>query len=313
MAKKKQKKPETEAGLRTGLRFESILVNIEKGLRLELERARLETDHNLTVGEQAEAAVRAALRGYLPNGFSVGHGKVYDAYGDRSRQTDVIIANPDHPLSYPEEEKNGIYVVDGLSAAGEVKATMTIAELGDCIKKGAAFKELRMTINPDDVVMTARHQELIKQIGLVPPYFALAFDNDVAIDTMGKRLAKAGLISPPSGKSEGSEDYGHEPQPPLDIVCLLGRGVYLYFRPNNPMGWRLRDGPPGDFAGWGFMSTSAPLAWTLMWLHSSMPRIIRGGSVFRPYLMPNQKNARYMVDRGYIKVAQRQSASADQA
>ncbi len=39
---------------------------------------------------------------------------VYDAYGDGSRQTDVIITNPDHPLSFPED-KSGTYVVDGVS------------------------------------------------------------------------------------------------------------------------------------------------------------------------------------------------------
>lgn len=106
---------------RTGLRFETILVKVEEGLRLTLEQARLETDHGLTIGEEAEAAVRAMLRGYLPNGFGVGRGHVHDAYGDKSRQTDVVIANPDHPLTYPEAEKAGTYVVDGVSAAGRSK------------------------------------------------------------------------------------------------------------------------------------------------------------------------------------------------
>jgi hypothetical protein len=168
-----------------------------------------------------------------------------------------------------------------------------------------------MTINPDDKVLTTRQQEHIKQMGLAPPYFALAFENDIAIDTLGKRLAEAGLVAPPTGKSDGPEDAGHEPQPPLDIICLLGRGVYVYYRPGNPFGMTLRDGPPGLVTGWAFMETSAPLAWTLAWLHSSMPRILRGGSVLRPYMVPNQKNLKYMAARGYMEVSQGQSTQAD--
>lgn len=58
-----------------------------------------------------------------------------------------------------------------------------------------------------------------------------------------------------------------------------------------------------DRSGWIFLGTDAPLAWTLMWLHSSMPLILRGKSVFAPYLTPNQKNLKYMVETGKIQVA----------
>jgi Domain of unknown function (DUF6602) len=86
----------------TGLRFEKILINAEQSLRLALDKARLESDHGLSIGEQAETAVRDMLRSLLPAGYSVGAGHVYDAYGDRSKQTDVVITNPEHPLSFPE-------------------------------------------------------------------------------------------------------------------------------------------------------------------------------------------------------------------
>ena len=218
---------------RTGLRFEKILVKVEEGLHLALEQARLETDHGLTIGEAAEAAVRTVLRGYLPIGYGVGRGHVYDAYGDRSRQTDVVIANPDHPLTYPEAEKSGTYLVDGVSAAGEVKAKLTLSKLDDCIKKGAKFKRLRMTITEGDYAIDAAAQARMKQIGLVPPYFALAFGSKVAHGTLLQRLRAAELVSPPEGKSWGPQDDGDAPQPPLDIVCILGEGVAMYHRPKT--------------------------------------------------------------------------------
>jgi hypothetical protein len=230
----------------TGLRFEKILVKVEQGLHLALEQARLETDHGLTIGEQAEAAVRAVLRNYLPNGYSVGRGHVHDAYGERSRQTDVVIANPDHPLTYPEAEKSGTYVVDGVFAAGEVKAKLTLPKLDDSVKKGAKFKQLRMTINPGDHAITTADSARMSQTGLVPPYFALAFENKIATGTLLQRLEAADLVSPPEGKSWGSHDAGDAPQPPLDIVCILGEGVAMYHRPDNPLNMGITEGVPPD-------------------------------------------------------------------
>ncbi|MGP4058361.1 DUF6602 domain-containing protein [Mycobacterium sp. 4D054] len=301
-------------GLRTGLRFESILVNAEQSLRLELDRARLESDHSLSVGEQAEHAVRDMLRTLVPAGYGVGSGHIYDAYGDRSRQTDVVITNPEHPLSFPEG-RAGTYLVDGVSAAGEVKATLSPSKLDDCILKGTKHKQLRMTANSHDFVGIAGHTDLLKQMGLVPPYFVLAFDSAMKFESVLKRLRNSSLVPPPDGKSEGPHDQGDTPQPPIDTVCVLGQGLFLYVRPDNPMGLRVgvprdpddagnpRSIEPAERPDWIFIPTDAPLAWLLTWLHSSMPRIMRGGSVFQPYLIPNQKNLRYMAKRGYITAA----------
>jgi hypothetical protein len=53
--------------------------------------------------------------------------------------------------------------------------------------------------------------------------------------------------------------------------------------------------------GWGFIPTSAPLSWTLAWLHTMMPRVLRGGSIISPYLIPNRRHIAYMVasDTGF--------------
>ncbi|MBF9351755.1 hypothetical protein BKG80_22450 [Mycobacteroides chelonae] len=285
----------------TGWRFHNILATVEKGLQNTLAKARSESNHSTTIGNRAEEAVRETLRDYLPAGHSVGEGLVYDAFGDGSCQTDVVITNPDHPLSFPEG-KSGTYVVDGVAAAGEVKACLNVNALNDCIKKGTAFKQLRMTLSKSDHVITARDQAYMKQIGLVPPYFAIAFENKVGIKTIGDRLMKAGLVSPPIGKSQGAEDMADTPQPPLDAVCILGRGIWLYVRPDNPLGLEIAfqqtDGSrtiQKDLSTWAFIETEAPLVLTLAWLNSAMPRMLRGRSVFAPYLIPSARHAKYMA------------------
>ncbi|OBH10676.1 DUF6602 domain-containing protein [Mycobacterium sp. E1747] len=282
------------------LRFHKILGTVEQELQTALAKARLESDHGTTIGDGAEEAVRNTLRNYLPSGYGVGKGIVYDAFGDGSRQTDVVITNPEHPLSFPEG-KSGTYVVDGVAAAGEVKSCLDVTTLSDSIKKGTAFKQLRMTLDESDRVMTAKEQAYMQQIGLVPPYFVVAFDNKIAIETLAERLREVDLISPPEGKSMGEQDWADTPQPPLDAICVLGKGVWLYLRPDNPMGFQIgitkQDGSKtvrNDYSGWTYLETDAPLVITMIWLHAAMPRIFRGKSVFSPYLVPPIRHAKYM-------------------
>jgi hypothetical protein len=291
--------PTEGVGFRSGLRFESLLTNAEQTIRLDLDKARLESDHSLTIGEQTEAAVRATLARYLPATYGVGHGHVYDAYGDGSQQTDVVIANADHPLTFPED-RAGTYVVDGVAAAGEVKARLATKDLDDCIRKGTTFKKLRLTYSEGDFVLSPKHQAHMKQMGMVPPFFVIAIDSTIKVSTVHNRLRKAGLIPPPSGKSLGPEDDGDTPQPPLDAICILGKGVHLYVRPDNPLGIKVKERPNDPV--WAFIPSDAPLAFTLMWLHSAMPQTVRGRSVLVPYLMPNQKNLKYMADTGQLEV-----------
>ncbi|CDQ44836.1 DUF6602 domain-containing protein [Mycolicibacterium neoaurum] len=293
----------TEANYTLDLRFHKILAAVEQELQTALAKARLESDHGTTVGDGAEDAVRSTLRDYLPSGYSVGKGIVYDAYGDGSRQTDVVIANPDHPLSFPAG-KSGTYVVDGVAAAGEVKSCLDIAKLKDSIAKGTIFKQLRMTGGESDSVMTPKDQAYMKQIGMVPPYFVIAFDNKVAEGTMAEHLRNAGLIEPPAGKSLGEHDWADTPQPPLDAICILGKGVWLFLRPDNPMGFQFgftsEDGSKSirnDLSGWAYVPTGSPLVLTMVWLHAAMPRVFRGRSVFSPYLIPNQRHLAYMRSR----------------
>ena len=256
------------------------------------------------------------LRGYLPSGFGVGHGFVYDAYGDGSRQTDVIITNPDHPLTYLRTRPVLTLWTASLPPVRS-KQCLTSARSTTCIAKGAEFKKLRMCVNESDHVVTTKQQAFLKQMGLCPPFLVWAFDNKVATNTLLDRLNEAALVPPPESKSLGPQDDANEPQPPLDLVCILGQGVCLNVRPDNPMGIQLKmqgaGEPPADRTGWVFMPTSAPLAYSLAWMNQLMPRILRGGSVFAPYLIPPAKMAKYMIQTGQLQAPEDVHSAAQQA
>jgi hypothetical protein len=61
-AKRGPKAADQTPNFRTCLRFEKILTNAEQSIRLDLDKARLESNHSITIGEQTEAAVRSRLR-----------------------------------------------------------------------------------------------------------------------------------------------------------------------------------------------------------------------------------------------------------
>jgi hypothetical protein len=276
-------------------KFERLLAPIESRLRATLDAARVETGHAPTIGAKCEAAVRRELRGFLPPGFGVGNGFIYDAYGDGTGQTDFIITNPDNPLAYPGDEPE-TYVVDGVSVAGEVKAVLTTDELNKCIKQGNLHKRLRMSFNELDRFNMAAHRDYMLQTGSTPAFIVIAFESKVATQTLLQRLADAPLVPVPAGK-EFEDGNGNDPQPPVDAVCLLGRGILWNARPADRLPLRPHiNGQP--YYGWFAVETQAPLMLTLAWLHSVMVmRIQRGASVFVPYVAPYPRQAGYMATK----------------
>jgi hypothetical protein len=174
--------------------FEDVLIQVEKQLRLSLKKARAATRHPGEKGTKVEVAVRDVLRQYLPSDLKVGHGMVFDSYGGVSRQADVVIANADHPFTYPSEE-SGEYMIEGVSAVGEVKSTLTMRGLTDSIEKGKHYKGLRHIVRYTDHVTNL--SEYMPQRNVMPPFFVLAFDSNVKFSRILERL-EAAEPAPPS-------------------------------------------------------------------------------------------------------------------
>lgn len=133
-------------------RFERVLVGVGKELSTALDRARAEADHAGIKGDKVEVATRKVLHDRMPPTLSIGEGIVYDSFGDETGQTDIIVANGDQPFTFPWGE-SGEYVIEGVSAVGEVKSKLTPGELKDCIDKGTTYKRLRQIIGPSDRIL----------------------------------------------------------------------------------------------------------------------------------------------------------------
>lgn len=274
------------------LRFLKLFDAAEKALRVSLDEARAKTSHPGDKGSDVEAETRKAFEKFLPTTFGVGQGTVYDAYGDRSAQADLVITNSDHPFRYLPT-KTGAYMVEGVAAVGEIKSVLNKQELSRSIKAGKKFKRLRPTISEEERIHGASNRALVEATGGVPPFFILAFENSIAIDTILTTLKSMELVPAPDGKDVR---YGtsKEPQPPVDCVCLLGKGVFLNFRPGNELPLQFVDSTGERILGWKWIPTSAPLAVTLSWLHAEVPRVIRNSSIGLPYFAPKLEHMMYM-------------------
>lgn len=279
----------TEA-LRT--RFDKVLGVVEKKLRLALDEARASLEHKGNKGASVEAEVRTVLRRYLPRHYGVGHGEVYDAFGDGTGQLDIIITNSDHPFAYPDEEP-GPHLLDGVSAIGEVKSVLTIDELKKALASARKAKQLRPTPQIGDRILNQNNEYMEETLGL-PPYFLIAFENKIALPTLHKILTLAPEASVPPGK-DGT------PQQPIDAVFILGQYVVLNLRSGHGP-FQIMQTPTSPMRGWLSISTENSLSWLISWLHKAMPRIERWESVLTPYLLPFDEHKEYMASRNSADV-----------
>ena len=270
------------------MRFQRVLKEVEEGLRVSLNKARAETRHPGKKGTKVEIAARDVLREYMPPNLSVGDGGVYDSYGDESAQMDIVIANGDQPFTFPSG--SGEYVIEGVSAVGEVKSNLTARQLTDCIKKGSKYKQLRPTFGPQDQVTNL--SDFLKESDLIPPFFVLALESSMKMQTLVDTLNAVAPVEIPPNKPCPAAT----PQPPIDAVCILGKGLALYQRSSlGPLFQVVTTGEP--YLGWYSFNDATPLANLLAWLHAAMPRQLRAQSVVRQYYVPEITQAKYVANK----------------
>jgi len=230
-------------------------------------------------GGSVENAVRDFLSQHLARNFAVGTGEAIDAQGARSGQLDVVISNIDQPLISPVNDA-GLFLIEGVASAGEVKSKLTTQELRSAISAAVKFKRLRNVHNPGDLISSnpvdiARYHEC-------PPFFLLAMESEVAIPTLLRELHNA---SASKGREVSVGSTGNPPitVPPIDAAFVLGQGAAFLFTEGSSFGLNKANGE--RVLGWTFSHReTGVLTEFLMWLHAAMPRVIRFAPVSTPYL-----------------------------
>lgn len=193
----------------------------EAELRAKLLAARARLQHRGNRGDAAEVAVRELLSDHLSRRFDVGQGEIIDTNGTRSRQMDVVVATDDHPFRVPASDP-GLYIVEGVYAAGEIKTALTTTELDDVFLKARSVKELQKA-HVAGAMVFANSAEHTRWVEGPPPFFAFAYESKIAVDTLLRMLTDDGQ--------------------PLDALFVLGSGAAINF--DDGTGFRrLRAGGP---------------------------------------------------------------------
>ena len=149
-------------------------------------------EHHGMAGNIREIFLSDLITPLLPEGFRAGTGKILDTSGRLSSQTDIVIYNKSRfsPLMF--DEKTGIFPMESVYYAIEVKSTINATEIRDAITKAEILRS--MTGGPINFVL-------------------FGFDTDVK--------------SKESDLSRVQEYQAGNPFPYVNIYCSVGNG-YCY-------------------------------------------------------------------------------------
>jgi hypothetical protein len=237
-----------------------LMQTADAEIKIALQTARLALQNSGNKGDHVEGAIRSILERFLPRNLYVGHGEVVDTLGVQSSQSDVVIANDLQPFRLASEVP-GLYLVEGVSAVGEIKARLTTAELNDSIRKGTRSKSLRFRAHTGATVSSNTSD--LERFYFSPPFFLVAVESEVAVHTLLDRLASAPAV--PSSEGNGP-NLGA-----IDAAFILGKGVAINYGDGQGAARMRVNG--AEVTGWVYYDSNTVLAELVLWLHRTMPRL----------------------------------------
>lgn len=193
--------------------------NLVTGISAAVQRAKdlAEVNHHGLRGRCRELVAKDMLSPMLPSGYSYGNGKIVDRYDNQSGETDLIIYDSEilPPVLYGDSD--GVFPIESVFYALEIKSKVTSVEIKDAIKKGRKFKDLKSEASsmtwPYDGSMHPRNFA----------YVFFAFDSDLTGDKKSE-LDRYAELDPDWNKN-----------PVVRAICVVGKG-YWYFA-HDPDRW----------------------------------------------------------------------------
>lgn len=257
---------------RLKMKDRSQLINkitmVEKQMKMKLQEIRATYDHKGIKGTEAEKQFRSFLRHYLPRRMEVGEGEIIDRAFNTSHQIDVVVTDENHPFTFGEGGL-GLFFVEGVCAAGEIKSLLTSDDLTSSLEKAKNYKRLIM-IPPAGAVMRANDSDG-RRFYTTPPFFIFAFESQISLERAFDIVSS-------------HDQATYRPGFSADGIFLLDRGVILdlgdgegSFFIKNPTG--------GKMKGWTAYRSERILFDLLSWLSAVMPRMLGGSNILTPYLV----------------------------
>jgi hypothetical protein len=141
-------------------RIEQDFRTVSQRLVTQFEQARLRASgHSGETGGAAEAVAIEFLRGVLPTKYSIGRGFVWDPFGHRSRQMDIVINDDSVLRGYPYDAERSLYLANSVAAVISVKSVLDSGGLRSGLRNVASAKLLRRKSIPGDVRVMAEWEK----------------------------------------------------------------------------------------------------------------------------------------------------------
>ncbi len=255
--------------------LEEEFSSAEAQMKDVLAKIRARFTHPGDKGTMAEDSFRAFLREYLPRRLAVGHGEVIDLTGNRSKQTDVVIANEDHPFTFTEDLP-GLFFIEGVIGAGEVKTVLTSEHLESAIQNSREFKKLKYGHSRGATAVTNKSD--LGRYYNCPPWFLFAYESSLSLSTICDHLSQASQAA-----SGTAMDL-------VDAIFVLGTGSVINFG-DGKGAFQFRNPEGISLPGWHWKSQDMTLIDLMAWLSTVMPRILRYESILARYLFRDNKSA----------------------
>lgn len=232
---------------------------VEVQMKAKLEEARATFAHSGDKGTSVEDSFRTFLRQYLPRRLEVGYGEITDLKGRRSKQTDVVIVSEDHPFTFTPDLP-GLFFIEGVCAAGEVKTNLTSTELKEALEDSCQFKQLE--IEPGKASLASANPSDLARFYKCPPWFLVSLESQLTLSRIETEIVEFENQNPVRSNRIA------------DAVFVLGRGWVINFA-DGKGSFQFRTPEGISLGGWLRQNSNSVLFDLLGWLSAVMPRMIR--------------------------------------
>jgi hypothetical protein len=183
----------------------------------------------------------------------------------------VVLTNEFHPFTFPDDQP-GLFFIEGVVGAGEVKSVLTSSSLDDAIQKSIKFKRLRaaMPLSHTSIVPGSLDFE---RFHIRRPYFVVAMESELSISTIEEKLLQAAQENPVPF---------HEL---LDMILVVSSGEHLVYVTGGPSKY-MTESTTGEevIQNWVTFGQQDAIFHWLQWLHMVMPYDIVTSAILPRYL-----------------------------
>jgi hypothetical protein len=224
-------------------------------------------------GSHVEELFRAFLREYVHRKLKVAHGEIIDSSGRRSTQTDLVIVNEYHPFTFTRDLP-GLFFIEGVSAAGEVKTVLNSQHLESTIRAAQTFKNLRTTYSSGCMINSNKSDA--ERFYSCPPYFLVAFESELSLPSIVSKIKAA------------NPNISEKPYRSIDAIFVLDRGRAINFGDGSGT-FRGIDNAGHSAKGWHGGDSHTVLFDFLGWLSAVMPIVLWFRPIITSYLLPRNE------------------------